>query len=72
MLSPAQRLLSELHSKPEWQEILSQINQDSRPVRYKASTSDPEDKKINQMIYHSGRQDEKDRILKLLSGEDNE
>ena len=72
MLSPAaKQLIKEISHRQGWQELLAAIKE-SYPRRYKASTSEPEDSKLNKMIYHSGRQDENDRVLNLLTGETHE
>jgi len=74
-LSPeAQRLLSELQERPEWQEILLKI-QVSRLPPYKASRSQDKLNPISQFsdwVMASGSLRENERILKILSGERND
>ena len=72
MNNAAIALLKELKFRPEWQQIIDEIQRNHRE-RYSPKAGDEEAKK-NEWIYQSGRSDENDRVINLLTlnGVDNE
>jgi len=73
-MSPeARQLLREVASRREWQEILTEISDKPIPA-YKPSRSVdskilPRENQIDNWILESGRALERERIVKLLTGE---
>jgi len=66
-MTPEQRaFLSELQFQPLWGQILQELESIKKSVKYKNS-NDPEDKKINGMIYASGWNECASQVISLLS-----
>lgn len=71
MLSPQEyELLKELKGNPLWGSIISKLKE-KHTIPYKPSTLEGSEKQEKDWIYASGRDFENDRIIFILTGEQN-